>query len=390
MSTVDDKIQRLMYEAVSGGKVVAAKKLLDDYPDLRETGGLKATWLHDAATFGNLEMVKMFIESGVTVDKTGKTALDGALDWAVMKGHIDVARLLLERGAVPVAGRILIGAINAKKNSFELVKLLVEHGADVNQWWHFGDEESGAIYNALSWAVDGERQDIVDYLQAHGAVMPPAQPARTPVDRHTEVVRAFEDFFGAADPAALREIVPSSDNSILIHRIPPNDQCDSLVLFTSGMSQRAMNVPPGAEEYAHAELFIELPSDWKLSQKALSDENNRWPIDWLRKIAAYPFDEQTWLGGPFAIVANGDPPAPLASKCPFAAMLIVANLEDVGPIIASNGEVIQIYTLMPIYESEMKLERNQDLSELFRRFDQFEVTRKVNLGRPNVASRSRK
>ncbi len=59
-----------------------------------------------------------------------------------------------------------------------------------------------------------------------------------------------------------------------------------------------------------------------------------------------------------------------------------------GPIRLSDGRVVQVYTLFPLYEDERQLEISQGLPELFRRLEKFEVGRRVNLSRPSVASLS--
>ena len=76
-----------------------------------------------------------------------------------------------------------------------------------------------------------------------------------------------------------------------------------------------MTVPEGADEFRYAELMIELPKGWPVSAKALGHANNRWPIDWLRRIPAHVHNERTWLGGEVAIMANSDPPTRFAPGC---------------------------------------------------------------------------
>ena len=267
-----------------------------------------------------------------------------------------------------------------------MVKLLVENGVDVNQAWRFGDEDHGPLFNALSWAIDCERPDIAEYLRAHGAVMPPTEEKPSYATAADEIVAYFQRRFGTADKKSLGEIVPTSGRRVLIHRIGPTEDRDSVILFTTGMSDEPMTVPDGADEFRYAELMIELPKGWPLSGKALKEEDNRWPIDWLRRIPAYVRSEKTWLGGEVAIMANSDPPSPFAPGCRFTSMLIVMGYDDVGPVVMADGRNVQIYTLVPLYEDERQLEISQDLPELFRRLDQFDVGRRVNLSRPSVAS----
>ncbi len=56
-----------------------------------------------------------------------------------------------------------------------------------------------------------------------------------------------------------------------------------------------MNVPSALDEYElyYAELMIDLPPEWLVQD---DDENNYWPIRWLKILARLPIDSDTWLG----------------------------------------------------------------------------------------------
>ncbi len=376
-----------MYAAIKTGDASEVKRIITSDPsELAEYPGVAPTWLHYAARRGRKNIVEMLISAGIDVNKCVRIGGDSPLNYAVRYGQVSTAEHLISLGATPGVSRMLIDAINSDENSFELVKLLVEHGADVNQSWRFGDEEHGPLFNALSWAINSGRQDIADYLRAHGAVMPPEEPIMPASNASDAIIQYFTASFGPVDRKALQEIVPSSDCPVVIHRISPTESRNSNILFTTGMSEQPMHVPESGEDYRFAELLIELPADWPLSKDMLTDADNRWPIDWIRKVAAYPRLEQTWLGGPFAIMANSDPPTEFSPQCKFSSMLLAAGYDGVGPIELANGYKVQVYTLVPLYENERKLEQTQGLPELFRRLDQFEVGRLVIRGRPSVAS----
>lgn len=83
-----------------------------------------------------------------------------------------------------------------------------------------------------------------------------------------------------------------------------------------------MKTPKGQEEFPFAELFIQLPGDWQYTSP---DPNWSWPIHSLRKIAQYPHNNDTWLGGPVASVANDDPPQPLAPNTNMTSLLLIAE-----------------------------------------------------------------
>ena len=74
--------------------------------------------LHVAAATGNVEIVKLLLDSGAE-----PTA---GLRAAVQAGHIEIVKLLLDNGADPTAG--FIAAVGA--GHIEIVKLLLDSGAD--------------------------------------------------------------------------------------------------------------------------------------------------------------------------------------------------------------------------------------------------------------------
>jgi hypothetical protein len=98
-----------------------------------------------------------------------------------------------------------------------------------------------------------------------------------PVYRHRERDRAFEIPVG--DPASIEAIkrhieahlgkIDSVFHELVsdlvhldVHLIKPAAGRDFHTLVTSGMSDRPMSVPEGAEEYRYSELLIGLPQDW--------------------------------------------------------------------------------------------------------------------------------
>jgi hypothetical protein len=146
-----------------------------------------------------------------------------------------------------------------------------------------------------------------------------------------------------------------------------------------------MRTPKKGADFRLAELVLHLPADWPLTRDMLKKPAQSWPIVWLGKIAAYPHEHNTWLGGPVTVIANGDPPQPLGPGCPFAALLLASSYDGIGPIQTQDGRLIQLYTLMPLYAEERQLELSQGLAELFRRFDAQGVSKVVDVRRPNVA-----
>jgi Suppressor of fused protein (SUFU) len=141
-----------------------------------------------------------------------------------------------------------------------------------------------------------------------------------------EIIYHMARHFGPVEPLSLQEIVPVT--GIAIHVIRPHSD-DNLILFTTGMSDRKQSVPKGQEEFQYTELMLRLPGDWPLER--LEEPANFWPIEWLKKIAWYPHDNETWLGGPFAIIANGEPPESLGADTKLSCLLLLCETDALKP-----------------------------------------------------------
>jgi hypothetical protein len=85
------------------------------------------------------------------------------------------------------------------------------------------------------------------------------------------------------------------------------------VLLTSGMSDRAMKVPEGAEECGYAELLLAPPRNWPVDYASFEDELNYWPVRQLKRTARFPHVYESWLWCGHT-VTNGDPPSPCARR----------------------------------------------------------------------------
>lgn len=190
--------------------------------------------------------------------------------------------------------------------------------------------------------------------------------------------------FGPVRPLALVE--RSRVTGVTINVVLPRPDRDSVILVTTGMSDRAQVVPSGADEYRFTELMIQLPSDWPLDMQSLADPRNGWPFEWLRRIAAYPADSGTWLGGPFAIIANGEPAEPFAPGTDLSCMLLLRENGDAGTVRCGDGRLVVLYSMFPLYSEERDLEKAEGMASLLGRFQEHELTLVVDPARVNVAT----
>ncbi|KAJ7595585.1 hypothetical protein C8J56DRAFT_1022196 [Mycena floridula] len=149
-----------LYKAAEAGNLEAVKFILEQGVDVNATAGVwgcalaAAGWgkiqvveyllnhgadpnAHDDillfAVVGGPEIVKMLIEKGANLQVQGEAALESASG----SGNLGIVKLLIEKGVSPKKGQILQVACYC--GNLEVVKVLVENGADVNVLDGVGD-----------------------------------------------------------------------------------------------------------------------------------------------------------------------------------------------------------------------------------------------------------
>ena len=123
--------------------------------------------LHRAAGGGDQEIIALLLERGADVDALGRRHVGTALHSAVRAWWQDgVAEGLIERGADVNARTVDFGKTPLHEaldsGDTELVRLLLEHGADPNAT----DVEGRTL---LHWAAEGAAAPTIELLLDHGA-----------------------------------------------------------------------------------------------------------------------------------------------------------------------------------------------------------------------------
>jgi len=166
----------------------------------------------------------------------------------------------------------------------------------------------------------------------------------------------FRRFWGEV-AYVLHPPISADDRHIDIHIIPPRSDDPHYTVFTTGMSEVAMNAPEG--EPALVELMMRLPQDWHdtLLWEIPADAQEYWPINVIQYLARFPEQYETWLGHGHT-VPNGDPPQPMVDGSPFTCIFVCDppnSDRGFGRIALAEGRFIQVYALLPITTAEMNL-----------------------------------
>src|SRR5688572_15155042 len=85
--------------AIRNGDLKRVTDLIDANPEAIDMDTAFGSWLHVAASFGQLPIVEELVNQGMDVNARGGTANGNALHRSATNGHIDVVKFLLDSGA---------------------------------------------------------------------------------------------------------------------------------------------------------------------------------------------------------------------------------------------------------------------------------------------------
>ncbi|MDO4777259.1 MAG: suppressor of fused domain protein [Cardiobacteriaceae bacterium] len=206
-----------------------------------------------------------------------------------------------------------------------------------------------------------------------------------------EIEGHYEHYFG--DIGGVYHEIVSDLVHIDIHMIPATPERPWLTLATTGMSDLPMSVPAfeGSHRYSRAELLIYLPKDWPINQEDFDNEDNYWPLRWLKILARLPHEYETWLAEGHTI-PNGDPPERIANT-PFSGFMLLPPLlsqpEEAYTLKTVDGEIVRFYCLIPLYAEEMAYKLEHGINELLGYFDTDIINEVVDIHRPCMVPKTK-
>jgi hypothetical protein len=178
-----------------------------------------------------------------------------------------------------------------------------------------------------------------------------------------------------------------------VHWVKPTDELPYNVLVTSGMSDLPMNTPEGIGVSKHIELCVLLPKDWKLTAEDYSlmedvfkDENNYWPVRWLKIIARFPHEYDTWVGHGHTI-PNGENADPFSDNTQLGCMILFPSISlsgDFFELKINDNKIINFYCLYPLYKEEMDFKLKKGADALIEKFEKFNIFDDIDINRKNT------
>ncbi len=384
------QIKRDTFSAISKGDIETLIKMVESYPKLINAYNISGySLLYAAAEQNNKDILEFLYSKGLDVNITRKndTGRVTPIHGAVNKNIIENVIWLLNHGADVDAGFGIHATplIEAAFNGYiEMVEVLLKAGASINAYYYVGEGNAKTKITALVAAEMEGHSELARYLRQCGALdnVSEVDTERLIQDQHDEILNHVEKYFGKVTNT-LSEIIPGSKVAVNLHIIP-NSSNNFITIVTTGMSDYPMDDSTEAFEERFAELIIKLPINWPIDKNDMKDMNNYWPLGWIRKIAHIPHMYDGWLGTD-VIIPNGEPPQSFSSNTKLSCLMICKPRESgLERFMSTQGNIINFYTLMPIYEEERNIALEKGCEYLITKLNERGITDVLDVTRENV------
>ena len=166
--------------------------------------------------------------------------------------------------------------------------------------------------------------------------------------------------------------------------IPPDDDRYYVTLVTMGLGAYQMHIPNElrTQKLQRAELVLCLPANWYFDPET---PNTMWPVELLNRIAHLPIRHKSWIGWGHSIDYN----KPFTEDTELSAVLLLSPSlgKEANICHLPNGETINFYQIIPLYDIEMRYKIDHGTEALLDRFGD-DIDPMVDLDRRPVVDAS--
>ncbi len=176
---------------------------------------------------------------------------------------------------------------------------------------------------------------------------------------------------------------------VTLHVLDPTPAQPFYVVFTTGMSDLPMALPPqvvksAKADLSRAELYLFLPGDWPLDREVADlPASAFWPLATLLFLARFPHRYKTWLSYGHS-VPNGEDYAPMDDSVGFGGVVLDWSREELISLTAEGGQQIMLYQVVPCYKEEIEYKLKYGMDELHQRFYDHGALGPLDPKRPNL------
>lgn len=177
--------------------------------------------------------------------------------------------------------------------------------------------------------------------------------------------------------------VPSNGSDFPLLIIELELSSPVFILMTNGLSSYKMPVPEKYIGREFNELYFCLPSYWDWED--VNNPNLNWVYSWIRKMANYVIEKETWFGVGHSI-PNGKDSSAISSTMKQNNFLLSDPilLEKELEAITVGARKINFLAIIPIFQDEMNYKQARGAFKFFQKLNSANVTEKLDDYRSTV------
>ncbi|XP_050430101.1 ankyrin repeat domain-containing protein 17 isoform X3 [Adelges cooleyi] len=204
-----DSFESPLTLAACGGHVELALLLIERGANIEEVNDEGYTPLMEAAREGHEDMVSVLLSKGANINAQTEETQETALTLACCGGFLDVADFLIKNGAILELGASTPLMEAAQEGHLDLVRYLLECGADVHA-------QTTSADTALTYACENGHTDVADLLLQFGANLEhESEGGRTPLMKACRAGHLCTVQFLISKNAEINRVTVSNDHTPL-------------------------------------------------------------------------------------------------------------------------------------------------------------------------------
>lgn len=174
------------------------------------------------------------------------------------------------------------------------------------------------------------------------------------------VKKHIDQYFGTF--TQILSVDGNPDLPIQIVLIPPRLEHDYYTLVTLGLSRHRMKFPEERqdEKLERAELLINLPRYWKLTESGCKEDRWSWPVQMMLSIVRFALNDPEVGLESRTTLMEGDDGIPFAENTELRGTILLwpgPFGQDAFACRLPSGEEVNFYQVIPLYREEIQFKR---------------------------------